>query len=147
MSEGGSVGRSCNRIGAEGIRQGCSLWVDPQIGLSAKTSSTRIMVSPPVLCLSSQLEMGWGDQSGLTKMGKQRMPGSCERGIVTVRRFFAAYARAEALSAGPGGLTRRLMSAIRDPWRRSPRFLPIFVRVVWILRREERPEARIKTCR
>jgi hypothetical protein len=42
----------------------------------------------PVLCLLSQLETGWGDQPGPTKMGKQRMPGSCERGIVTVRRFF-----------------------------------------------------------
>jgi hypothetical protein len=102
MSEGGSAGRSCNRFGAAGIRQGCFLWVEPQIGPPAKTSSTRIMVSPPVLCLSSQLEMGWGDQPGLTKMGKQRMPGSSKRGIVTVRRFFCGLYT--------GG------SALRAPW-------------------------------
>ncbi len=44
----------------------------------------------PLLCWPSQLKVGWIDQlvSALQKWGKQRMPGSCERGIVTVRRFF-----------------------------------------------------------
>jgi hypothetical protein len=75
------------------------------------------------------------------------MPGSFERGIETVRRYLTAYVRT-------GG------SALREPWllyqkinERKTRsrakvaaVLPIFVSVVRILRRKQRPEARIKTC-
>ena len=92
MSEGGSMGRSGgrsgNRLCATGIPQGCTLWVDPQIGLPARTGSTRIMVSPPFsVC---HLSLRWIDQPGLVLLmwEEQRMRGSCERGTVTGRRFF-----------------------------------------------------------
>ena len=92
MSEGESMDRSGGSIWQQALCGGNSpglLFMGPSPNWAACEDFEHTYNSFfPLLCLSSQLEMGWGDQSGLTKMGKQRMPGSCERGIVTVRRFF-----------------------------------------------------------
>jgi len=119
MSLGRPSGGSGSEIYATAMRSEGSLRADPPTRRWVRSSCKRIIATPSFFAWDRISR--WGDRLGSTHIirGKQILPGSWERGIVTTRRFFCGKSPwAESLPARPEGHAPKDMSAIRDSGRK-----------------------------